>query len=94
VLLWVGWGIAASFRVLACRWFAGWRRSLLIVEPVTVLRRPGLAGLLAMALKTEKQGGWPSNNTRVTRSYSTHGDRDIWPALLQVLLATGRNWSV
>ncbi len=26
------------FWVLACRWFAGWRRSLLIVEPVTVLR--------------------------------------------------------
>jgi hypothetical protein len=26
------------FWVLACRWFAGWQTSLLIVEPVTVLR--------------------------------------------------------
>jgi hypothetical protein len=74
MLRWLGWGIAACFRlraplvveniclrqqllvlrrrqprprirdadrrfwVLACRWFADWRRSLLIVKPETVLR--------------------------------------------------------
>ena len=37
---------------------------------------PRLAGLLAMALKTGKQGGSPSHNARVTRSHSTHGDRE------------------
>jgi hypothetical protein len=36
----------------------------------------GLPGLLAMALKTGKQGGSPSNTARVTRSHSTPGDRE------------------
>jgi hypothetical protein len=63
MLRWLGWGIAACFRlraslvveniclrqqllvlrrrrfwVVARRWFADWRRSLLIVKPETVLR--------------------------------------------------------
>lgn len=59
------------FWVLARRWFSGSRRSLLIVEPVTVLmwHRWGWGRVLAMALKTGKQGGGLSNNARVTRSF-------------------------
>lgn len=44
------------FWVVACRWFGGWRRSLLIVKPDTGVEMapPRLAGILALAFKAER----------------------------------------
>jgi hypothetical protein len=52
----------------------------------------GRAGLLALALKTGKQGGSPSDNAGVSRSHSTHGDRESFVGSTADPSRAGKAW--
>jgi len=51
------------FWILACRWFSGWRTSLLIVRPETVVVAPtGLAHVFAPAFTPHREARPPPNS--------------------------------
>ena len=59
------------FWILASRWFGGWRNSLLIVKPETVLSlaATGLEGLLDVAIFSPGEGRSPGDRGRTSSSH-------------------------